>query len=56
MTPVVGIPACARVHKDIDILWHEAPARWAERPGGTAIFKAFGDACRTGKLALTKAA
>jgi putative glutamine amidotransferase len=37
MTPVVGIPACARVHKDIDILWHETPARYAE-----ALFHASG--------------
>jgi putative glutamine amidotransferase len=37
MTPVVGIPACARTHKGIDILWHETPARYAE-----ALFHASG--------------
>jgi putative glutamine amidotransferase len=37
MTPVVGIPACARMHKNIDFLWHETPARYAE-----ALFHASG--------------
>ena len=35
MTPIVGIPACARSHNDR--LWHETPARYAE-----AIFHGAG--------------